>query len=185
MDMKNGFAKKYSVYQNINEKEFVNNALLRIEKYFIVAEREFTGKHLAGNKLKIDLIISPKDKTKWKNKDVHFGVEFKSPYKLNSVNTQTKFMRQCVDYSYTEFGDYGFIPILSYPRFEIDEHYCDEKSIKLLRHFLNAFNVGEMWIDKNYHGLVIMFANSDKIWSEKNGVSRGNLQNFSKKFGSK
>lgn len=168
-------------YKTQTEQEFKSSWLKKLDQHFYI-EEEVTGIHLTGKKLRIDAIIKPKDTTDWKNKDIAFGVEFKSPTNIDRLNNQFSFMRQCVDYSYTEFKNYGFIPILSCPSFEIDETYSDEKSLKALRHFLNSFNVGELC--DTYRGTSIRFAEHHYIWVNGKVQHAGKTWGLKKKFGS-
>ncbi|MDO6739389.1 hypothetical protein [Wenyingzhuangia sp. 2_MG-2023] len=174
-----GRPKKYSKYEEQNESEFKKHWLKKLEQHFTI-EEEVSGIHITGKKLRIDAIIKPKDTSDWKNKNIVFGLEFKSPTKIDRLNNQLNYMRQCVDYSYTKFGDYGFIPILSCPQFELDETYSTSKALKTLKHFLNTFNVGEL--GETYRGYSILFADS-YIWSSGK-VELGKRWLLKKKIGS-
>jgi hypothetical protein len=169
----------YRKYSETSEKNFTEAWLKELSEFFFIQE-QVTGIHLSGKKMIIDAIISPKNKDEWKNKNIAFGVEFKSPTKNDRLHNQMDFMKQCVDYSYTNFTNYGFIPILSCPRFEIDSTYSDIKSLIALRHFLNTFQVGEL--DNTYRGLSIIFADIHFIW-EDGKVSLGKSWGFKKNFG--
>lgn len=176
-----GRPKNYSKYEDADEIIFRNNWFAKLEPYFEIY-KEVTGVHLTGAKLQIDAVIRPKDISEWKNTKIAFGVEFKSPTKIDRLRNQFGFMKQCVDYSYTEFDSFGFIPVLSCPRFEVDETYSNEKALTSIRHFLNSFNVGEL--DDTYRGLSIIFAEHHYIWAD-GIVNEGKRWSFEKKFGSR
>lgn len=169
----------YKKYSESSEEEFCEIWFEKLSEFFYI-DRQVTGEHLSKKKLRIDAVISPKNKDEWRNKEIAFGVEFKSPTKNDRLHNQIDFMKQCVDYSYTSFGKYGFIPILSCPRFELDSTYSDVKSLTALRHFLNAFQVGEL--DETHRGLSIIFADDHFIW-EAGKVSLGKRWMFEKDFG--
>lgn len=176
-----GRPENYLKYPNSFENEFSENWLEKLSVFFLI-EKQVSGIHLTGKRMRIDAIITPKDKNNWKNKDIAFGIEFKSPTKIDRLHNQTNFMRQCVDYSYTDFKNFGFIPILSCPRFELDKTYSDAKSLTALRHFLNSFQVGEL--DNTHRGLSIIFAEHHFIW-ENGSVHEGRYWSLKKNFGSK
>lgn len=166
--------------KNLSEDDFFNSWQERLEKYFYI-KKEVPGIHLSGKTMKIDAVITPKDTTDWKNKEIAFGVEFKSPAKLDRLHSQFNFMKQCVDYSYTNFKDYGYIPILGCPAFEVDETYSDVKALSGYRRFLNSFAIGELC--QTHKGLTIIFA-EQYIWHE-GIVDSGKRWSFEKNFGSK
>jgi len=176
-----GRPEKYNNFAEISEEKFALCLEDKLSPFFHI-KKQVLGTHLTGKKMRIDLIITPKDTTDWKNKNIAFGIEIKSPTKLDRLNGQLGFMKQCVDYSYTNFKDYGFIPILAYPDFAIDNTYATEKSLTALRHFLNQFQVGEL--KETYRGLSIIFAEHHFIWY--NGiVGEGKKWTLKRKFGSK
>ena len=171
----------YAEFPDQHESDFSNKVLNILSDHFDI-EEEVWGTHLAGRKLRIDAVIKPKDISEWKNKDIAFGLEFKSPSKLVSFGNQLNFMKQCVDYSYTKFEGFGFIPILSCPRFSLDETYSNEKALTTLRHFLNRFRIGEL--DKTYRGVSIIFAEHHYIWADGK-VNEGKKWELKPNFGSK
>ena len=157
-------SEKYTLYcglGDLSEAEFKDRWKDKLEKYFYV-DTEVIGTHLSGDKMKIDAIITPKDTTDWKNKA--FGVEFKSPAKADVLKSKLSFMKQCIDYSYTNFKGYGFIPILGCPGFEIDEGYSNEESLTAFKCFLNTFHIGELY-DTN-SGMGIFFKEVHCVWLE-------------------
>jgi len=176
-----GLPKYYSQFDIESEIVFKNKILSDLRKDFIIVE-ECRGTHLSGKQLRIDAIIKPKDISDWKNKEIAFGLEFKSPSNLKSFGGQLGFIKQCIDYSYTDFENFGFIPILSCPRIELDETYSGERSLTTIRHLLNQFLVGEM--DYTHRGLSIIFAEHHFIWQDS-VVNEGKRWALKKHFGSK
>lgn len=176
-----GRPKKYQKYNEQEEHEFKQQWLDKLKPYFTIKE-EVSGTHLSGQKLRIDAVIIPKDLSDWKNKEIAFGIEFKSPTKIDRLGNQLNFMKQCVDYSYTKFDSLGFIPILSCPQFEIDEVYSNDKSLTTLRHFLNRFQVGELY--ETHRGLSIIYAEHHFIWFDGK-VHEGKRWMLNKEFGNK
>ena len=171
--------KSYCGYPEQTEIEFSKPWFERLEPYFHIY-KQVSGIHLSGKKMRIDAVISPKCTNDWKNKNIAFGLEFKSPTKIDRLHNQTDFIKQCIDYSYTNFENFGYIPILSCPFFEFDSTYSNDKSLTAIRHLLNSFNVGEL--DITYRGLSIVFAQSHFIWNN-GSVILGKSWTFEKKFG--
>ena len=88
-----GRPENYLKYPNSFENEFSENWLEKLSVFFLI-EKQVSGIHLTGKRMRIDAIITPKDKNNWKNKDIAFGIEFKSPTKIDRLHNQTNFMRQ-------------------------------------------------------------------------------------------
>lgn len=176
-----GLSNYHKTFKESNEPEFKQIILSSLSNYFEIKE-EVQGRHMTGALVRIDAVIKPKNIGDWKNKDIAFGVEFKSPAKLKSLGGQLHFMKQCVDYSYSNFESFGFIPIVACHRFSIDETYSNEISLRAFRHFMNQFHVGEL--DNTYRDLSIIFADSHYIWQDGK-VHEGKRWRFKKSIGSK
>lgn len=82
------------------EKDFQNHIVEILDPHFHVY-RHVRGRHFSGNTIKrIDLIIKPRAKEQWKDKDeVTLGIEIKNPAQLCQTNKITKWLGQCIDYA--------------------------------------------------------------------------------------
>jgi hypothetical protein len=178
----------YGAFANLTEEEFRYFVEQDIEKYFHI-DREVWGTHLSGAKLRIDAVIRPKDTSEWANKDISFGVEFKSPSMLKTLGSQLAFSKQCIDYTFTKFQNYGFLPILMFPKLTVDA-FITERCAQGYRHIFNQYLVGEMDYYEHYcteyknKVLCIKMADTHCIWA--NGiVYEGKRNKLIPKFGSK
>lgn len=181
-----------------NENEFRDKILERLSIHFDVLKKEAHCKlPQYRNKLRIDAIITPKDKTGWKNQDVIFGVEFKHPMSARGVGDMTRLVCQAIAYSWAVFDTYGCIPVVICPgvRPSIAERYG-----KISRHQTNGeTTVGyKIYHDisrilgkhdiyelrnHNYYGYSIWHNGDHRIWSERNGVEDGRYMCLTRKFG--
>lgn len=179
---------RFGKFANMTEEEFRYFVEQDIAQFFHI-EREVWGTHLTGIKLRIDAIIRPKDTADWANKNIAFGVEFKSPSMLKTLGSQLAFSKQCIDYSHTNFQGYGFIPILMFPKLTTDS-YITERCAQGYRHIFNQFLVGEMDYYEHYATeykkkvLCIKMADAHCIWADGK-VYEGNRNKLIQKFGSK
>ena len=73
-----GLPEKYKKYDSMTEREYKNHILKELSKYFVILE-EYNGVHLCGDNVRIDAVMRPIDNSKWLNKRIVFGIEFKSP----------------------------------------------------------------------------------------------------------
>lgn len=162
------------------ENRFIEQMMSVLDPYFHI-EREVTGTHFSGARLRIDCVIRPKDVTRWKNKNVAFGVEFKSPNKLGSFHKYSGWLAQCVDYSHTNWDNYGYLYILSCPGFE---SIGIESAFDAMAHIMGQVGVGEFKQYKRYGWTIIMHA-THRIWSEVGGVREGDRWSMERKWGSR
>lgn len=177
-----GYANTHKGFGNLSEAEYKAKIIADLSKDFIVQE-EWWGTHLSGQRVRIDAVFCPKNTDLWMNKKIVFGLEFKSPAKLEQLGKQLHFTKQAIDYSNTKFDKVGFIPVLVCPRIDFDTTYSDKKAPSFMRKLLNQFNVGEL--DYTHRGLSIIFADSEFIYTSSEGVKRGQHNRLLTNFGSK
>jgi hypothetical protein len=60
----------------LSEAALSNLYLTDLEPHFYI-EREITGSHFSGKRLRLDAVLKPKAASMWKREDVAFGIEFK------------------------------------------------------------------------------------------------------------
>lgn len=176
-----GLSKEYEKYNEMSEFEFKKHIISVLSNDFVISE-EWNGIHLSGSNVRIDAVMRPKNTDLWMNKKIVFGIEFKSPSKLIGFGKQLEFIKQAIDYSNTKFDRLGHIPILICPMIFFDEAYSNDNSNTFMRKLLNKFNIGE--IGYTHRGLSIIFAESEFIWTTKEGVCSGKRDKLITKFGS-
>ena len=168
----------------LSEKKFQESVFSILQNHFKI-EKQVSGKHFSGKKFLIDAVIQPLDLTEWKNKEIAFGVEFKSPDKLKSTNDTTGWFAQCIDYANTNWDSYGYINIFSCPRLFDDLTFANVQDSRLLiNRLFSNLGIGELYKHKNY-GFCFYLQNSHLIWSEKRGVIGGKNWSLKRKFGSR
>ena len=165
----------------MKEKEVIKLVLDRLEPHFFI-EKEVTGFSPIFNKpFRIDAIIKPKDVSKWANKDIKFGIEFKEfrEHDVNEIHFHHQ-VKQAIDYSYSTFNGER-IPVLLCPTIEKLKNHHGVFEYKILAKHLNAFNIGE--IKTTNRGLSIVFSDIHIIWSEKYGIGEGKTWKFKDRIG--
>jgi hypothetical protein len=168
---------------DINEKHFKENVFNLLNKEFEI-DKEVTGIHFSGKKLKIDAIIKPRVKNHWKNQEVVFGIEFKSPDKIKSTHDVTHWISQCVDYANCTWGDYKYIYILSCPG--VFENYSGsliKEGKWFIDRVISDMGVGQLMLHYKYGWCI--YLQTHLIWSENRGVISGKTWALKRKFGSK
>jgi len=168
-------------FYNLSEDELKKIIFDILGKNFFIM-KEVTG-YFLNKKVRIDAIIKPKKQNEWANKNIEFGIEFKSP-KLFAENIQlnkiTKSIAQCVDYTYTKFDGHNYLRIFLCPSLlplNTENIY--------FKHFLAQLGVGELSFYSKYHGLALILNGNDIIWSQYHGVKKGKYQKFLKRIGSR
>lgn len=166
----------YNDYSETELKDFMRNELSRNFKI----KEEWWGSHFSGRKVRIDMLIKPKQTSEWANKDVIFGIEFKRG-NLDNTGYINDYIRQCIDYSNTKFDKIGYIPILMCPPI-FEEHHMTSRFTENIFSLLKSFNIGQLYHSKN--GLSIVYAGWHQVWAEKIGVHEGKRWQMKTKFGS-
>jgi len=178
---------------NITEKLLQKHILDLLSSDFEI-EEQVKGKHFSGAKLKIDAIIIPKVTVGWKDEIPVLGLEFKNNLRLKGdTKNYTKWLAQCIDYSHTEWGEYGYIYVFACPglieglpyQTDVDPTKNDPDSIQwLLPRIMSQLGVGELK-NSNKYGWTFYLQNEHRIWSQKEGVREGNRWSLTRKFGSR
>ncbi|MBS1574694.1 MAG: hypothetical protein JST09_05275 [Bacteroidetes bacterium] len=175
-----------TIFSSMSEKDIEKIIQSDLSKYF-----EFIpmvkGKHFSGKTLEIDFIIKPIDNSLWKKQDIVFGLEFKDLDRFDKKGDTTDFTKwiaQCVDYSNTDWNNYGYINILTCPGISTSTFMEAAYSSSFVLRILGHLGVGELKNTTNY-GWAIFLHEQHRMWSEKEGVSSGKNWNLSRKFGSR
>ncbi|NOT94192.1 hypothetical protein [Ferruginibacter sp.] len=138
---------------------------------------EVYGTHFSGKRLRIDAILKPKDTSKWKNKNISIGIEFKSKEKLDGIKHTTHWIKQCIDYANTKWDNHGYIYVFSCPSI------LDENNDKIYwNKILSDLGVGRLGYTK-YYGWTFYLQDNHRIWSQKDGVIEGKKWSLLRKFG--
>ena len=140
---------------------------------------EVWGRGPDGKPVRVDAVIRPIDATQWKDPSVAFAVECKSMTRQKQICDRSHWLRQCVDYTYTNWQGYGFLWVLTFP--SVFGPWYTKSSIEHERHLFGAFGVGEI-VNDRWGGWSIHFS-THRIWSEKQGVVSGSRWTCKKTFG--
>ncbi|MBL7730903.1 MAG: hypothetical protein JNM88_06965 [Chitinophagaceae bacterium] len=170
----------------MSEKDIEKIIQSDLSKYFEFIPK-VKGKHFSGKTLEIDFIIKPIDNSLWKKQDIVFGLEFKDLDRFDKKGDTTDFTKwiaQCVDYSNTDWNNYGYINILTCPGISTSTFMEAAYSSSFVLRILGHLGVGELKNTTNY-GWAIFLHEQHRMWSEKEGVSSGKNWNLSRKFGSR
>ncbi len=101
----------------MSEAALSNLYLTDLEPHFYI-EREITGSHFSGKRLRLDAVLKPKAASMWKREDVAFGIEFKDTDRFaKSYDTKnlTQWLAQCIDYANTNWDNFGYLYIFCCP----------------------------------------------------------------------
>ena len=167
----------------MSEKHFSESVKLKLQNHFEFIP-EIKGSHFSGNRFKLDYLIIPKNRTGWKNQSIVFGLEFKDLKKIDGdTKNYTKWLGQCIDYSNTNWDNYGFINILTCPGIRDSNFMKSVDQTFLLVRILGQLGIGELKQIDNYGWTLTL--NDHRIWSEKKGVECGEKWDLQRKFGSR
>lgn len=171
----------------MSEIHVITDVINQLSNSFIF-HRHVGGKHFSAKQLQIDFVIKPIDCSNWKNKKICFGLEFKDMPNLNQKGDTTdftKWLAQCVDYSNTNWDNYGYIYILTCPGITSSVFMNKVDSSSLLTRVLGHLGIGELKLLKTY-GWTITLHGDHRIWSQKKGVETpGKMWNLERVFGSR
>ena len=158
----------------MTEDQFSRVVLRRLSNHFD-CYTEVWGTHFTGQRKRIDAVIVPKEKTEWLNKDIKFGIEFKSPESEFDATKVSSLIRQAYDYIYTDWDEFGYMPVLICP-FKVQKVYGgSDGEMNFLRRVIGKFGIGE--IQNRNNVLTIVFQASHVIWDEY-GVRLGSRWKF-------
>lgn len=151
---------------------------------------EVWGTHFSGMRLRLDLVVTPKEPDRWKRQNVALGVEFKSELCTRGSGAFAA-QAQAVDYANTNWDGFGYMYIFLFPGVGRSISHGDNTYHQL--RLLDGLGVGQLvW---NAGALQFELAN-DIVWSSRinpysgkrygdNGVEKGRHWNMTRKFGAR
>ena len=154
------------------ELEYIDYCKLFLQDHFYINE-EVDGSGRWGRK-RIDMIITPKNKTLWKNKNISFGVEFKTPSNCSRKDF-SKLFRQAYEYSETDFHGFGEVPILISPG--IQSYFTNTHEMFVVRGIMARFGIMELDLH-HWAGMSILYNGTHRVWSYVKGCEDGKRLNF-------
>lgn len=186
-----------------NEREFSDKVLACLEPWFKV-EREVSGVHVFGKRVRIDAVLSPLNSAEWFDPEPAFGVEFKdAPV---SMRDRMLHAAQAVDYTLVDWKGYGRLSIFMccpgqgvFP-VHMRASTMDGASIAhgwadpnfFISHFLGQFMVGELcflggWSSPTYprRKWSLLIHGDHILWSEGHGVEEARRRTIRPKVGSR
>jgi hypothetical protein len=145
------------------EKKLADFMHHQLGEWFIV-EPEVTGVMPGGKKVRVDTVLHAKEP--WgEHHPIRFAVEFKNlTDKSWGDRRYMKWYAQAIDYSYTEWGDYGRLPILMCPQ----PYFEDPVTNFNLNHLAGHFLVGGIRL-REYHGWEITMHGHHALWRSNEG----------------
>lgn len=170
-----------------SERDLADRVLARLAPWFFI-DREISGLHCSGRRLRIDAMLRPRQPEAWRDPYVAIGVEFKRPG--DSTRDYTGWISQAVSYTHVDWDGYGRRIVLTCPgaaswldtdRSVIDP--TDRRDVFVAKKLTGQLGVGELVLRWG-HGLTILL-NGDRIWSERDGLSRGQHWGLSVRSGSR
>jgi hypothetical protein len=167
--------KSNEYYEPITEADLKCILIEQLSKDFVVHD-EVSGVHCLGGRYAIDLVIQPRNKTGWKNPSVAMGIELK---KINpdSKTDYTHWVKQCIDYSLTNWDGFGHIPVFMGPG--AFDYYNANRDIRSL---LSSYRIG--FVD-SVHGFQLVLAEK-RVWCQYHGVQdMGKRSNMRPYFGAR
>ncbi len=88
-----------------SEADLVDAVLKALSGYFLI-EIEVGGTHCcSGQRLKLDAVLRPVNRSGWHDPDPCFGVEFKNVREAGGIRGFTKWAAQAVDYAHTTWDE--------------------------------------------------------------------------------
>ncbi len=163
-----------------------DRVLERLQPWFEI-EREVTGTHCSGRRLRIDAIIRPRDTQLWRNPNVAFGLEFKMELpKYRSPKHYAGWIAQAVDYTHVDWPRHGRLLVMTCPGaamwLDPGADY-DSPTVRIARRLAGQLGVGE-FVLRWSHGLTLLL-NGENVWCERYGVSKGKHWTLVPKAGSR
>lgn len=155
-----GLYQSSGIHKSVDEKEYSAILYEDLSRYFVI-EPKVHGKHIAGQRLEIDWVLTPKCIEGWPP-DIAFGIELKHKDKLASNNYHTYWAKQAIDYSYTKWDRYGYLPVLMGPQSDI----LFNKEGREIKELLHAFNIGYCSIENGFQ----IYSAGELLWCQIDGV---------------
>ena len=171
----------------MNEKQLADMVLGQLEPNFYI-DREVPGRHFSGKTFRLDAVVRPKDPSLWLNQGVAMGVEFKDVLRLRGCTRNfTRWLGQCVDYSNTCWGSFGYLHIFACPGL-LDGIPMSSQSRsdveRVLKAVLGQLGIGEL-PDLPRYGRSFILHSQHRIWSMARGVESGKHYSLAREFGSR
>lgn len=180
------FNHKELIRLTYDEDDLIEHALYELSPYFDIHE-QVRGNLITGKQMRIDAIVTPKDKDLWKTKDIALGIEFKSCH-LDQTGALTGTLGQLVDYSLVEWDRFGQVPIFVCPGFK---HRRTARNADFTEGFnyafnrvMKEFNIGELLLH-NWYGWSFVMANNHDMWTQRTGVTEGKKWSLIRKYGNR
>lgn len=166
----------------LEEKKLQQLFLERLSIHFDI-ETEVSGIHQSGGTVRIDAVLKSSHNHIFFSKHnfplpKHIGIEFKNPMNIGKSTGRNYYdvFAQCVDYSQTNFKDYGNLIVLSCPLFRTP-------ALSSLILYLKEFNVGYITISGNS---IVFKWGEMTIWQEGVGFTEAAFKNkFITKIGTR
>jgi len=170
----------------VNEAAFQSAVLATLAPHFHV-QREVGGTHFTGQRFALDAIVRPRITASWKNSKIALGIEFKDEIRLSGdTRNFTQWLAQCVDYSNTEWDEYGYIHIFACPSLVEGIPACGEPEAvaTVMNRVMGQLGLGELKRLAHY-GLSFTMHGQHRIWSQNRGVEEGRRWTMERVFGSR
>jgi hypothetical protein len=152
-----------------SEKEFETWLFYQLKPYFSI-RKQVMGRNNALDKVfRIDAVVTLID-----HPDKSYGLEIKKPILGDKTIDAGHLYRQAYDYRYTDWKDYGRLPILVCPGFEgrlrTDGTANPVTDYHTFARVAGALGIGELFY--NYRGaLCIKFAGEHEHWYSDRGLT--------------
>lgn len=102
------------------------------------------------------------------------------------TNNFTKWLAQRVDYSNTNWDDFGYIFVFACPSLveDIPAGASREDVVRVLNAVMGELGLGELR-EVPYHGWSFILHSRHRIWSASKGVEEGQRYTLERRFGSR
>lgn len=131
--------------------------------------------------MRIDMVCSPRDASRWKDTNPYFGIEVKLEPQLDSAGDFTQYAAQSIDYASTKFDGYGYMYVFCYPPIFKARWIAPDIDYWASR-LLWRMGVGQLR-DDEHGGLTLYGQHSHRLWSESDGPVEAKTWSFRRKFG--
>jgi hypothetical protein len=170
-----------------SETDAVDELVKIFQPYFHI-QREIKGLHFSGRRLRLDLLLRPRNSSEWKNPDTAFGIEVKMPNTERGWGECSRHFAQACDYANTLWDNVGLIPIFCWPIFmprnmtvTLGDFPQGEEGF--FYRVAGQMNVGFVY-EAPYHGVGLSLC-GHTIWNQCKGVCEGRFWSLKHKVGSR
>lgn len=179
-----------------NENQLSEWMAEELEYYFNV-QREVTGTHCSGRRMRIDLLLTPRpdvgrhESHLWKTENPVLGIEVKR-LRRGGWKAYSAHLAQAVDYTHVQWDGYGaariftFSPPDSFDMItDVRGNYIDQDNEdRKFRTLIWQLGVGELaYLDRD--GWTLLGQSNHVLWSEARGVHEAKRWDMSPKLGSR